>query len=986
MKAFYISLMVIFTPLLQAATELDLHQALITSYQELEKAQNAQGIILESQCRDKEMTKTCLKNKSNFITILSLDAINDVSGVPRLDAVKEKAYNYVTKQFQSYKGLIKYYGHETLSKYIVKADVDDNSVALASFIKKGIPVDQSLLRQMKEEALRPQVIHRKNSKDVFRGKIFSTWLKPTAFLYSDLDVVVNANALWLYGLNGEKAENSSELKDVCRYVNTIIDWSAETDDWSEFYSERNWNKIDKKNYSAWYPSPYAFIYNVVRAATDGQQSCLNGSLIKIEKLLMAENNSFATSYDRTLRAASLMRLIEWKQKTGTEDLSEMMNRAGEVVADLLNPEDPLISNRFFYYGVWGYIGSEGYRHALRIEVFNRYQKIKKLWKPSHEKEWQNQLQSKVDLSLDYFRNEQKADGSWTKLIKVSSVMYSCHMIFMYEYMNMTEKKIDIIQRLMKYNWTNQNQTGGFSGYPGGKDELSISIMMYVAAKIAGEDINSERMLLLENYINQNGGLEKADFMALPYLALLGLNHRFDYIPVSLGVPLMLKMDSMLPWVKVLAYPIAYMIGAKKIHYMHESKIPRRITKKKLEDRSGAHESFEIGKEKLYSWIEKNINDDGTLFDYTPTTVPILMALSAEGPRYQALIEKGIKTLESFQEEIDGGLYQSPGEASIGETYVGMNALMDIGIKENDDMLVKAESFLYSMMQPTTGAFGFSKHNTHFPDTDDTSNSIYVLKRMAMNKGERSADEKFVKGLHWLIKNQNRDGGFGTWEKEAIPYTQKLVNRFFPGIVLSESVTEHTARIVLNMALFKDKYPEVQKSYDKALKWLIKNQKEDGSYEGTWFVDYLFGTSMVLTSLATAEKSEEVKRAIEKGLAFILKHQQQDGGFSESPESFIKEESVPLKASSPAQTGLIVSQLFMFLREEKNIHKEYLKPFLKKAVKFVARKQADDGQWHDLTWTGVTFPRTEYLIYPYIQDMGAMQAMGMYLKVFPEQNM
>ena len=47
------------------------------------------------------------------------------------------------------------------------------------------------------------------------------------------------------------------------------------------------------------------------------------------------------------------------------------------------------------------------------------------------------------------------------------------------------------------------------------------------------------------------------------------------------------------------------------------------------------------------------------------------------------------------------------------------------------------------------------------------------------------------------------------------------------------------------------------------------------------------------------------------------------------------------------------------------------------IAFLVSTQQADGLWHDATWTGVTFPKLEYLIYPYIQESAELQAMGMF---------
>jgi squalene-hopene/tetraprenyl-beta-curcumene cyclase len=261
--------------------------------------------------------------------------------------------------------------------------------------------------------------------------------------------------------------------------------------------------------------------------------------------------------------------------------------------------------------------------------------------------------------------------------------------------------------------------------------------------------------------------------------------------------------------------------------------------------------------------------------------------------------------------------------------------------------------------------------------------------LSLARGETSASHpeltaRIHLGLEWLLGLQNKDGGFGTWERETL--LSKVLRKTMSlkgksNLVFSESVTEHSARIVVNLSQFQNDDLKYKRAYDRGVQWLLKQQNDDGSYSGAWFVDYLFGTAMVTNALGTASDRPEVASAIEKALNFILSHQQADGGFSESPESFTLGKSIALPgASSPAQTALVVTQLMSFLEHEHYAHLAMLRPPLERAVSFLKRTQQADGIWHDQTWTGVTFPKLEYSIYPYVQEMSPAQAIGMFARL------
>lgn len=59
------------------------------------------------------------------------------------------------------------------------------------------------------------------------------------------------------------------------------------------------------------------------------------------------------------------------------------------------------------------------------------------------------LEERIAAATRYFGKEQALDGSWTRLTEVSSILYSTHLIFLYEYLNRVEEKKAIVDSLMQ---------------------------------------------------------------------------------------------------------------------------------------------------------------------------------------------------------------------------------------------------------------------------------------------------------------------------------------------------------------------------------------------------------------------------------------------------------------------------------------------------------------------------------------------------------
>ena len=584
-------------------------------------------------------------------------------------------------------------------------------------------------------------------------------------------------------------------------------------------------------------------------------------------------------------------------------------------------------------------------------------------------------------ALSHLQNE---DGSFTKLVLSSSSIYSTTQIFLYEYLGIVEKKREIVDGLLMWTWRQQAKDGGFPGYSGGESNVGISAQVYVAARIAGESEETSRMKDLAQYMRKNGGFKEAS-TARPYLMAFGIDSTPGCIP-GFAENLFIRLDNRMPWIRNLAIPFLHIYSSGHIHPLSADKFPHALGKIGSCPELFSTKKQTPGKKKFWTWIEKSMNEDGTLFDYAPTTVPGLMALSTAGDRYADLIQKGIATLESFQIHYpDGSIYQSSGDAAVGETLVVLNALIYSGVSPQDATLKKAEQFILQAQHPATGGFGMAKNSRKFPDSDDSSTALHALRTLGEIKGSYRGPEnsefraRLLKGVDWVLTLQNKDGGFATWEKDRTPWLWGAIRKR-TGIVLSESVLEHSARAAAMLALYRDDDPHYAQAHDRVLKFILKKQLPDGSYPGTWFLDYLFGTSMAITALASAPEDQylksELQTSIEKSLDYLAENQRSDGGFSESPDSYIEKKTVPLAFSSPTQTGLIVSALLGFSELEKYRHWAKISPMIERATTYLLSTQKEDGLWHDTAWTGVTFPKVEYLIYQVLQEAMPVQALGM----------
>jgi len=197
-----------------------------------------------------------------------------------------------------------------------------------------------------------------------------------------------------------------------------------------------------------------------------------------------------------------------------------------------------------------------------------------------------------------------------------------------------------------------------------------------------------------------------------------------------------------------------------------------------------------------------------------------------------------------------------------------------------------------------GGWGWSDLPGSVPDADDTAAALIALRELS--GGESAAPPAVERGISWLLAVQNRDGGIPTFSRGwgKLPFDRS-----------SPDITSHSLRAwgawlpKLNSPLAA----RVRRSASRALRYLHRAQRQDGSWVPLWFGNEntreqenpTFGTSRVLLGLAEfdAEKQSHLSEAALRGLAWLLGAQGTDGGWGgdgSSPPS-IEETAVALEA-------------------------------------------------------------------------------------------
>lgn len=576
---------------------------------------------------------------------------------------------------------------------------------------------------------------------------------------------------------------------------------------------------------------------------------------------------------------------------------------------------------------------------------------------------------------------QHTNGGFITPIETSTILYNAQMVYMYKYLGLMNDKKERVDGLIRYMQAQQNK--GLSIYEGGEEQLPILKTVMLAYHLAGLEKSSSYLDAQKKIESSPKGAD--DFFTAPYFMIFGLDRTANCIPPGIW-QWFNKRDKRVPWIKVLANPVIFLLETNGIQPTQNW--PLAIQKRPCRKINVSDKKLKIMARDYYTWFKSYVERDGTLFDYVPTTIPNLMALHHAKKFLPELakeidqqIKASIETLEKFQVTKENGLKQSPGEGSIAETVEMIFLMIESGYSIQNPRLAAAIKFLLER-QNKNGGWGFSSYNTHFQDPDGTGLVLSLLNELQKKSPRADIARAIQKALDWLKTWNNSDGGFASWERkqDMLPgmgiLTGGLAKR---GLILTQSLEEATSRVLIGMAPHKNSSPEVHRSWKLAIKWLMKRQKEDGTFSGTWMIGPQFGTVSAITALSTAIGDESIDQKklmtiIERGVEFIQSSQQMDGSFGDHPRTYETGKPEPLSTPSPAFTGIIASRLVIFNKQSRGQWSDVIMPMIQKSAELLKETQNENGLWDDQTWTAVTFPKIEYAQYPFIQQLEGLRVL------------
>jgi squalene-hopene/tetraprenyl-beta-curcumene cyclase len=224
-----------------------------------------------------------------------------------------------------------------------------------------------------------------------------------------------------------------------------------------------------------------------------------------------------------------------------------------------------------------------------------------------------------------------------------------------------------------------------------------------------------------------------------------------------------------------------------------------------------------------------------------------------------------------------------------------------------------------------------------------------------------------RALGWASSFQCKNGGFTAFDKDVTKKWLQDVPFADHNAILDPPCSDITSRaleVFGNMHLDR-KSPMIQ----RALRFVRETQLPDGSWEGRWGVNYIYGTWLVLRGLRAM--GEDMNQDwILRGKEWLQSCQNAaDGGWGESPATYENPKLKGRGGSTPSQTAWALMGLIAA--------SERITPYIRRGVEYLCRTQNPDGSWTEDLITGTGFPKVFYLKYDMYRNNWPLLALADY---------
>jgi squalene-hopene/tetraprenyl-beta-curcumene cyclase len=620
------------------------------------------------------------------------------------------------------------------------------------------------------------------------------------------------------------------------------------------------------------------------------------------------------------------------------------------------------------------------------------------WPKDTEAEANRRLDSAIEAATAALIEARQPDGHWLFALEADATIPAEYVLFTQYLGEPGDAALE--QKIGAYLRAHQADHGGWPLFHDGAFDVSASVKAYFALKMIGDDPDAVHMRRAREAILAHGGGASANVFTRFLLALYGILpwRAVPEMPVEIMLlprwfPFHLSRVSY--WARTVLVPLLVLQAVKpearnprgvridelfvqppaqvgpRPRAPHQSRawfaafaaIDRalRLTQPLFPKRMRARAIS-----RAVAFVTERLNGEDGLGGIFPAMVNAVMMYDClgRGPDDpdRAIARASVDKLLLVD---NAEAYCQPCLSPVWDTALACHALLETGdggalpaVSQGLDWLVPRQELEvkgdWAVARPDVapGGWAFQYANPHYPDLDDTAVIVMAMERTQRLTGGAPFQPEIARARTWIEGLQSRDGGWGAFDADNMDEYLNNIPFADHGALLDPPSPDLTGRCLSMLAQLGES-PEAP-AMQAGIAYLLRTQREDGSWFGRWGVNYIYGTWSALCAL-NAVGLEPSAPAVRRGGDWLIAIQNQDGGWGESGDSYRLDYAGHVPApSTPSQTAWALLGLMAAGRADDAA--------AARGIEYLLSAQHQDGLWSEPFYTGTGFPRVFYLRY------------------------
>ncbi|NMG10326.1 squalene--hopene cyclase [Brasilonema sp. UFV-L1] len=627
-----------------------------------------------------------------------------------------------------------------------------------------------------------------------------------------------------------------------------------------------------------------------------------------------------------------------------------------------------------------------------------------------DKQTVSRVRGAIAKNQNYLLSMQYPSGYWWAELE-SNVTITAEVVLLHKIWGTDRERP--LHKVETYLRSQQREHGGWELFYGDGGELSVSVEAYMALKLLGVSQTDPAMVKARKFIVERGGISKTRIFTKLHLALIGC-YEWRGIP-SLPPWVMLLPENFLfniyemsSWARSSTVPLLIVIDRKPVFVTDPA-----ITLDELYTEGVERARYELpnngdwtdlfitldhafklaetlnlvpfreeGIQAAERWILERQEATGDWGGIIPAMLNSLLALRAlDYDAADPIVHRGLRAVDNFAIETEDTYTIQPCISPVWDTAWVMRALIESGLAPDHPAVVRAGEWLLSKQildygdwaiknkKGKPGAWAFEFDNRFYPDVDDTAVVVMALNEVKL-PDEKLKEAAIARALNWIASMQCQPGGWAAFDMDNNQAWLNMVPYGDLKAMIDPNTADVTARVLEMLGssyLFID-----TPNLERAISYLIREQETEGCWFGRWGVNYIYGTSGVLSALSLIAP-EKTRLNIERGAAWLVGCQNSDGGWGETCRSYNNPALKGQGVSTASQTAWAILGLIAAGQATST----FAKLAINKGINYLLETQQSDGTWYEADFTGTGFPCHFYLKYHFYQQYFPLLALGRY---------